>query len=170
MKNLRTVILICALTVVGWWLWTIFFPSPEKIIRGRLADLAETVSFTGKENVIVRANNIGRLPTFFAPEIEININIPGPDGQPVESHRIVGHDEIVLAAQGAHATGGPLQVEFLDPVVALGADKESAVVSLTLRAKVPRDANFVVQELKVTLKKVKKDWLIIRVETVKTLA
>ena len=170
MKHLRTVILFCALAAVGWWLWTIFFPSQEKIIRGRLADLANTVSFTGKENVIVRANNIGRLPTFFAPEVEINIDLLDQDGRTIESHRIVGHDEIAQAAQGAHATGGTVQVEFMDPVVKLAADKESAVVNVTLRAKIPRDANFIIQEMKFTLKKVKKDWLIIRVETVKTLA
>jgi hypothetical protein len=170
MKHLRTVILIGALAGVGWWLWTVFFPSPERVIRGRLADLANTISFAERENVVARANKIGKLPIFFTPEVEIEASFPAPDGRSFESHRIAGRDEISLAAQAAHAMGGSLEVEFVGLVVTVAPDKESATVHLTVRTKAPRDPNFFVQEMKFMMIKVKKDWLIRRVETVRTLS
>jgi hypothetical protein len=45
----------------------------------------------------------------------------------------------------------------------------SAVANLTGRGKIPGEKDFLVQELKFTLKKVESDWLISRIETVKTL-
>ena len=62
-----------------------------------------------------------------------------------------------------------LTVEFLDINVTVGPDQKSAVANLTAKAKVPGE-DFMVQELKFTLKKIQGAWLILRVETVKTLS
>src|SRR6185437_2531865 len=63
-----------------------------------------------------------------------------------------------------------LKVELLDPNLALSPDKQSAVVDLTARVKLPEERDFIVQEMKFTLKKINGAWLIIRVETVRTLS
>ena len=60
-------------------------------------------------------------------------------------------------------------VEFLDVNVQLDNSKTSAVVNLTAKGRVSGDRDLVVQELKFVLNKIKGDWLISKVETVKTL-
>ena len=62
-----------------------------------------------------------------------------------------------------------LKVQCLEPVIALGADQKSAIVDLTIRAETAGDKYLVVQEMKFTMKEVDGEWLILRVETVKTL-
>ena len=54
--------------------------------------------------------------------------------------------------------------------IEMGAGNDSAIVDLTLKAKVPGETDLIVQELKFTLKKSDGGtWYITRVETVKTL-
>ena len=63
-----------------------------------------------------------------------------------------------------------MTIEFPDINVTVAPDKETAVVDLTAKARIPGDANFYVQEMKLVWKRVgRRDWLIERVETVKTL-
>ena len=63
-----------------------------------------------------------------------------------------------------------LSLEFLDPVITISPNKQTAFVNLTVRGKVPNDRDMLVQECKFTLKKVGRSWLIRKVETVKTLS
>jgi hypothetical protein len=49
MKLLLRAVLLAALLALAWWLWTVFFPSPEKAIRKRLAALAQAASFKSNE-------------------------------------------------------------------------------------------------------------------------
>jgi len=52
--------------------------------------------------------------------------------------------------------------------VAVAPDNQSAVATLTGKGRVAGESDFFVQELKFTLKRVEGEWLIYRVETVKT--
>ena len=63
-----------------------------------------------------------------------------------------------------------LSVEFLDINVTVEPDRKSAAADLTLKARVAGEKDLIVQELKFTLRKIDGTWLIIRVETVKTLS
>ena len=54
--------------------------------------------------------------------------------------------------------------------VALSPDKASATVHLTAKASSSEETDFEVLELKFTLKKINGDWLIISIETVRTLS
>jgi hypothetical protein len=54
--------------------------------------------------------------------------------------------------------------------VLVNADQESAVADLTLEAQSEGEMDRIVQEMKVTLKKMDGQWLIVKVETVKTLS
>ncbi len=67
-----------------------------------------------------------------------------------------------------HVNG--VKIEFVDIVVKLDPDKQSATVDLTGKATMSGEHDFSVQEFKFLLKKVGRDWLIYRVETVKTLS
>ena len=71
-----------------------------------------------------------------------------------------------IAARGF--TGG-LKVDFLDIAVQVAGDKKSAVATLTGKARLGGEKDFFLQELKFTFKRVDRDWVISRVETVRSL-
>ena len=164
MKLALRLALLAVLGVLGWWLWTVLHPSPEKIIRKRLVALAQAASFTGRESLIKKGLKAQEVETFFAEQVEVAINIPKS-----EVHTISTRQDIRTAAQAALAAYGSLTVELLDPNVVLSPDKESAAVDATVRVKMPSEQDLV-QELKFTLRKIKDEWLIIKIETVRTLS
>jgi len=49
MKIAFRILLFAALAALGIWLWTVLFPSPEKVIRQRLMELARTASSSPDE-------------------------------------------------------------------------------------------------------------------------
>ena len=165
MKFTLRLALLAATIAAGVWLWTIFFPSPEKIIRKQIARLATAASFNSNEGTLVVLNKAEKLAGFFSTNVEVNLDVPGRF-----QHSFAGRDEITQAAAAAHSAVGGLKVEFLDPDLEVGADKESATADLTLKAQAVGDKDFIVQEMKFTFQKIDGDWLITRVETVRTLS
>ncbi len=149
----------------GLWLWGVFFPGPEHVIRKRLNELAQAVSFSSNEGSLAKAINAERLTGFFSPDVEITVDIPGHPQQTFH-----GRDEVLQAGMAARGLAGSLSVEFLDMNVTLAPDRMSAVVNLTAKGRAGSEKDLLVQELKLTMKKVKEGWLIIQVETVKTLS
>ncbi|MCX8091532.1 MAG: hypothetical protein N3I86_11510 [Verrucomicrobiae bacterium] len=165
MKWIRRVLLVLALAALGLWLWSVLFPGPEKIIRKRLAALAADVSFHGKEGPMVRAAKIARLLGLFSLDAEITFDAPG---RGVQSLR--GREDIRQAALSAQSALSSVTVDFLDVNVTLAPDKQSAVVDLTARGRVGSERGAFVQEMKFTFPKIDGKWLIVRVETVRTLS
>jgi len=165
MKLIRRSLALLALLALALWLWSMLFPSPEKVIRKQLAGVAEAASFAGNEGPLAQAANIAALVAYFSADTQVTFDAPG-HGQQI----LTGRNEIQLAASGARSAVRSLAVEFLDVNVTLSADKLTATVDLTAKAKVSADRNFFVQELKFVLKKINNKWLIVRVETVKTLS
>ncbi len=157
-------ILAAALLALGLWGWHLLFPSPEQVIRKRLTELAQAVSFSAKEAPLAKLANAQNLTAFLASDVEITVDVPG------QSRRTFsGRDELVEAAIAARSVVGSLSVQFFDINVSVAPDKQTAIVNLTARGKVPGE-DLLVQELKFLLKKIGHDWMIIRVETVKTLS
>jgi hypothetical protein len=159
---LRAVVL-AALIALGVWGWRVFFPSPEQAIRNRLAELAQAASFSPNEGPLAKLSNAQKLTTFCAGDVAISVDVPG------HSQIIHGREELLQVAIGVRSVVSGVKLRFLDTTVAVGADKASAVANLTAKANVAGESDFVVQELKFTFKKIGRDWLISRVETVKTL-
>jgi len=150
----------------GVWLWVYFHPGPEEAIRRRLADIAEEVSFSEREGVVARTARAQSLAGYFAREVSLQIDLPE-----LTSHEGMSRDEIAQLALVLRSSPyfRSLKVQILDPVIMLGGDRKSAVVDLTLRAETVGDKYLVVQEMKFTMREVDGEWLILRVETVKTL-
>ena len=165
MKIVLRLALLAVVIAAGVWLWNVFFPSSETVIRRHLNSVAADASFDSKQNPLVAANNAETLAGFFATNVQINLDVPGHAQQSFASR-----GEITQAALAARSVVGGLKVEFLDVDVAVGADKLSATADLTVKAQAAREKDVIVQEMKFTFQKIDGDWLITRVETVRTLS
>ena len=165
MRIVLRLLLVAALVALGFWLWTILFPSPEKLIRKRIAEVARLASIAPGEGLLTQGLRIKSLITCFDPQAELTFDVPGRS-----QYTITGRDEMTEFAGAARGTYRSPKVELLDPNLALSPDKQSAVVDLTARVKLPDERDFIVQEMKFSLKKINGEWLIIRVETVRTLS
>jgi len=166
MKIVLRLVLLALVIGAGVWLWIYFHPGPEEAIRRRLAEVAKEVSFSEREGMVARAAHAQKLASFFAREVSLQIDLPE-----VSSHEGMSREEIAQLALVLRSSTyfRSLKVQCLDPVITLGADRKSAIVELTLRAETVGDKYLIVQEMKFTMKEVDGEWLILRVETVKTL-
>jgi hypothetical protein len=162
MKMVYRLVLLVVLVAAGVWLWTNFFPGPEKIIRKRLAQAASEASFNSGENPLISAARAENLASRFGTNVEININVPEYGRQ-----EFVGRDEIAQAAAGVHMRLSSLKVEFPDVSVTVAADKLSAIADVAMKVQAAGQKDFDVQEMKFTFQKIGGDWLITCVETVR---
>ena len=163
-KSVR-LILVAALIGLGFWGWRFLFPSPEHAIRSRLHALANTACFKPGDGVMLRAYKIQAVPDFFTPDAIVNLDVRG-----FETTAFHGRPDLQAAAAAAMQRLAGLRVEFLDINVTVAPDRQSAVANLTCRVTRSGDHDFVVQEFDFHMKRVGRDWLIERVDTVKTLS
>ncbi len=146
------------------WLWLALFPSPEKVIAGRFEKLARAASVRPGEGSLPRLAGAEKVGSFFATNVEIDIDIPGR-----QQHGAMSRDEIVQAVLAANSAGD-LKVKFPDINVTVGAGETTAQADVTVVAKVPGEQDMFVQAMKFTLQKIDGKWLITRVQTVRTLS
>jgi hypothetical protein len=165
MKIVFRILLFAALAALGIWLWTVLFPSPEKVIRRRLTELARTVSSSSNEGDLTRLAAARSVAGFFSTNVELNVALPELD-----RHNSVDREEITQAALFARSKAGGLKVKFPDINITVAPGRQSAEVDLTVIATVTGERDSFVQEMKFTLHKIDGQWLITRVETVRTLS
>lgn len=164
MKIVFRLVLLAAVITACVWLWTVFFPGPEKVIRKELAAIARDASSNPNQNPLVGVANAQKLAGYFSANIEVQLDMPGYLQQTFS-----GRDEIMQAAVGAYSAANGIKIQFLDMVVAVGADKQSATAELTAQVQIGGDKDSIVQEMKFTLQKIDGKWLVTRVNTVRTL-
>jgi hypothetical protein len=164
MKIASRLVLFALLAALGFWLWTVLFPSPEKVVLKKISKLAVTATIGANDGAITRAAKAGNVVSDFANDAEIIFDISG-----VGARTLSGRDEIRESAMGGFANVPSLKVQFLDAAARVGADKQTAEVTCTARVSVGDNKDFGIQELRFQLKKIDGDWLITRAETVKTL-
>jgi len=165
MKRAVQVLVLAALVIFGCWLWTVMFPSPEAVVRNRLNALAKTLSFKSGSGMISQAFRAQKAAEFFTTDAEIEVNVAGYD--PVTMH---GRDEVQQAAIMARSRLTSLKIEFPDMNITIDPGGQTAKVNLTGKADIPGERDISAQEFNFLLKKVDGQWLIYRVETVKTLS
>jgi hypothetical protein len=164
MKIVVRLVLLLALIGLGYWLYTVFFPPDAVVIRKRLNKIAELASFSSTQGNIVRVANLERLGTYFADNVEVIVDVPG-----VGAHTFNQKAELMQAAGAARSSLSSISAKFIDINVDVGSAKHLATADLTLEASVAGQKDAVIQELKFTLENIKGEWLVVRVETVKTL-
>jgi hypothetical protein len=157
MKWTLRIALLALLLGLGAWLWFYLHPSPQEAIRRQLNGLAEAASFEAGEGLIGRASASQRVAGYFATEVTMNIEI---------SRVEIAEQALYLRMQKGIRS---FKVKILDPVITMGADNKSAIVEVTLHAETEGEKHLIVQEMKFMMRAVEDDWLILRMETVRTL-
>jgi hypothetical protein len=164
MKILFRIILLAVVVAAGVWLWTILFPGPEKIIRQRLAEIARLASFNANENQLAALGGARKLAGFCSPALQVKLATPAN-----LAHTFESREEIMQFVLAARSTlGGGLKVEFVDVLVTVAPDKQSAVADLTVRMQTAGNPDSIVQEIKFTLQKTGGQWLVTHAETIRT--
>lgn len=161
----RRLLLLALAVAAGWWLWSVLFPSPKRVIQSRLKEMAQLASVSPNEAPLARLANANKLVSFCSEGVELAVDVPGRSLQ-----RVSGRDELLQAALMARSTLPGMTVEFLDIEVLLQPDGQSAIADLTAKVKVPTDRDYYLQELKFQFQRVNGHWLIRRIETVKASA
>jgi len=165
MKYILRLILLAGLILLGFWAWSVFFPNPATVIHRRLVKLSQLAAFSGNEGNIAAGVNAERIGAFFAGDIKVNVDVPG-----IETATFVRREDLQQAALAARSANVSVsKLKFQDINITVNPDGQSATADLTLEAAISTQRDPIVQELKFTLNKVDRDWLITEVETVKTL-
>ena len=164
MKTIIRLILLAAALALGCWLWSGFFPGPEKAIRKKMSALAETATLDGQANAFARVAKALSFQSYFSSNAVIVVDVPE-----LGAHTLNSRFEIVEQSNLAFAALPGMKVSFHDTTVRIGSDQQTAEVNCTVQVMVGREKDFGVQELRFRFEKINGDWLITRVETVKTL-
>lgn len=164
MKIILRIALLAAVAGLGFWFWTMLFPSPQKIVLKKISNLAATSSFKSEDGNLTRAGKVSSIISYFSTDAQIVVNIAG-----LGQGSLNGRDEIREAAARGFTGLKSLDVKFLDATPKIDADKQGASVNCTAEIHVNDSKDFSVQELLFQLKIIDGDWRITRVETVKTL-
>ncbi len=164
MKYFFRSVLLAALAILGFWLWTFLFPSPDKVVLAKIARLAANATFSGDDNEIIRVSKASQLAAAFSSEAQIVMEVPG-----MGAHTFSGRDEIRESAVRGFAGLIALKVKFLDATARVAADKTTAEVNCTAQVNVGNDKDFSLQEMRFQLQKMGDAWFITRAETIKTL-
>jgi len=165
MKRIIQIVLAVLMIGLAVWGWMALHPSPEKVIRSRLNDLAKALSFNSGSGTLAKAYNAQKASEFFTTDVEVEINLTGID--PISLH---GRDEVLQVAMAARSRLTSMKIEFPDMNVTLAPDGQTAKVNLTGKGTIPGERDISAQEFNFNLKKVNGKWLIYHVETVRTLS
>jgi len=144
----------CALLL---WLGLKLWPNDERLIRKQLAALAQTASIRPKESALARLANANKLVEFFTPDVTAQI-----EGTDIAVNDRKDLREAVLAAQ---ANLHQADIHLVDIHIRFPPEKSPAIVYLTAVAHLDGQTNAFAGDLKLTLKKVERQWLIFRVES-----
>ena len=147
--------MLASLTVwLAWWLW----PNEERVILSRLSDLAGKVSVRAGESPLARVARASKTVEFFTPDVTMAIE--GLD------LAVNDRNDLREALLGMRGNVREAQVQFTEIHPTLEPGKLSSVVFLTALANLDGQTNTFARELKMTLKKIDRTWLITRVESV----
>lgn len=140
-----------------------FFPSDERRIRGRLDDLAETLTDDGAEG-LAQVARIARLARYVTTDVTVDLG-------PTLNEQLQGRDMLVAAAGRVQQTARTVVVEFVDVQVSVTPERGEASTYLTGKASGIDERGETVtdaRELEMSWRLVDGEWLIASVRAVET--
>lgn len=157
MKWIKPILTFAILAGVGFWIWTLAFPSAEKQIRSALDKLAKSASFTAAEKPLSRLAAINVIPTFFHTNAVLQIRNGG------FNRNLTGKNEIREAAAGARTIAQSLNVQLTDPQIKLISPGE-ATVTVTATVYLDNETTPQLQILRLAMVRLDRKWLIKRLD------
>ncbi len=164
MKTIKRIIGLLVLAWLAWLGWQYLFPNEQKRILKTLDAVAKAASIPPNESAVQMGLAVDKLLRFATPDIEVDVEVPA-EGR----FTLSGREEVRDAALLAHKNLGELKVQFLDVTVALAPDKRTATAQLTVKATQPGSKEFLVQAVKLQLRKVERTWRISHAQTLRAL-
>jgi hypothetical protein len=147
------------LVAYHWW------PSPERAVKNRLGELAQTLSVPANDGDLGRVTRVAQLRHYFAEDVHVRASASGPE--------ITSRDVLLGLLGGWTPPPGGWTIEFVDVQVTLGQESTTAQVYLTAKMS-GHDAptgepTFDAREANVTIAKQHGDWVVTSVEATETL-
>lgn len=164
MRRRLILILLLASVPLGYWAWAEFIKDPSETIIAELRSIASLAEFSPSTQGFRHTANIARLCDYFASDVVVRVNNAIDDVGDIH-----GRTDLEMALRGTMKAGSGLKVQFVDIVPAVSKGNRSALVSLTVKARLVEDDEMFAEELKLTMRKSGGKWLITQVETVPTL-
>lgn len=157
-------IVILGLGAGGYWVYRKVFPPPEVVIRKTLREMAQAASWQSGGSPLAAIAGVNRLVDFFSEDTEIDLG----QATGLSRRQIRGRDELRELVAGARTTLQTLDVRLRDLYVEVHQQDE-ATAQIIAGARVDRQEDEIIQELRLTLVKEGRAWRIRRVEPVRSL-
>ncbi|MBL9167405.1 MAG: hypothetical protein JNN07_06655 [Verrucomicrobiales bacterium] len=146
--------------VLAYWLW----PADDRaLIKNQMKQLGRLASYSAEEHPISKQRAIGQMKALFSPDLVVQVNMQRGRSQSIE-----GRSDFMELVQQVRFGVPAIQLDFDVTSVELPPDHRSAVVLMTLSAKIGLEQQQEYQEMKAILENTSDGWLIKRLETVKT--
>jgi SnoaL-like protein len=130
-----------------------YWPSDERSIRRHLSNLAEALSFPLSESDEERITRVEVLREYFAPDVRIHL----------DDRELTSRDEIIRLLSHFQPPPGGVNVEFVNIIVTLAADSDTAAVTLTAKLSSTNAQGVSTLDQRVadvTMRKIDDDWVI----------
>lgn len=163
-KWISRIIGIAVLAAALWWGWQTFFPSDERRILRLLNTISENASMPAGAKFVSEVLAADRLKGCFTPQIELDVDVPGHG-----RHTFSGREELIQAYMLARSDQRGLEVRFMDVLVTVGQDHQSATAELTARIRKAGEGDFDIQELRLQFHRVEDAWRVSHVETTRSI-
>ena len=152
-----TVVASFVAVVMAAALYYAYWPNEERIIRGRLNDIASIVTVPRAETDIGRIGRVADLRDYLSPNLHVRFG----------AQETTSRDEVLgVLAQWKPPDG--IKVEFVDMQVAVDSTRQDAA-SVYLTAKMTGRDSVDAREANVRLSKVDGKWVVTAAETRETL-
>src|SRR5579863_8223380 len=124
-------VLVVFVLGLGYWAWVLFFPSPARVIRGRLEKMAQLASFTDKEGALTKAASSQKLASFFAEHVEVRVDAPG-----IENEAFNSREDLYEAILGARVVARTVHAKLYDISIEMTPGKQEAIANAEMHADV----------------------------------
>ncbi len=153
-----TVLLTLVAAVIAAALWYVLWPNEERIVRGRLNDIAAIISVPANETDLARMTRVAQLRDYIAQDIHVRYG----------SQEAPSRDMVIGALTQWGRSADAVKVEFVDVQVTLDSARPDAATAY-LTAKITGRDSVDAREADVRLGRVDGKWMVTGAETRETL-
>lgn len=154
MKLIKPAVQLLVIAVIGFALWRFLFPSPEKVIHGKIEALAKTVSENPQGN-ISRVGNVSRIGGFFHPNVSISL-----EGFGREVSSVQGRGDLEQMAMGVRQNNFRIALQFSNIRIEVDPDGTKATAFVAAEVTLNDQKEPVVQDIRLGFEKFDRAWLI----------